>query len=152
MVEGIDRHLRNPVFLRGHSLPATVAASSSLPETVAGADVVMVAVPSRFYRAALRVAATAVPAGSVVVSLTKELERETLLRMTQVAASELHGHLRELIGVLSGPNIAREVIAGSQRRRWWASPTSAWRRGSGAAAPSESSSDRVGRSMRSWPA
>jgi glycerol-3-phosphate dehydrogenase (NAD(P)+) len=74
--------------------------------------VVMVAVPSRFYRTVLHEASSGIPAGAAVVSLTKGLERGTLLRMTQVAASELPVHPPELIGVLSGPNIAREVIAG----------------------------------------
>jgi glycerol-3-phosphate dehydrogenase (NAD(P)+) len=72
----------------------------------------MVAVPSRFCRSVLREAAVAIPRGAAVVSLTKGLESGTLQRMTQVAAAELHSHPPELIGVLSGPNIAREVMAG----------------------------------------
>ncbi len=111
VVESINRHRRNPLFLSGHPLPPGVAASSMLDETVAGAEVVMMAVPSRFYRVVLRRASPAIRPGAAVVSLTKGLEPGTLLRMTQVAASELPGHPRELIGVLSGPNIASEVMA-----------------------------------------
>jgi glycerol-3-phosphate dehydrogenase (NAD(P)+) len=112
VVEGINRRHRNPLFLAGHTLPPAVAANASLAETVAAADVVMVAVPSRFCRSVLHEAAAAIPPGAAVVSLTKGLESDTLLRMTQVAASELERHPRELIGVMSGPNIAREVMAG----------------------------------------
>jgi glycerol-3-phosphate dehydrogenase len=45
-------------------------------------------------------------------SLTKVLEEGTLLRMSEVAKSELVGHLPARIGMLSGPNIAREVVTG----------------------------------------
>jgi len=43
------------------------------------------------------------------VSLTKGLEKGTDLRMTEVINSELPGHP---VGVLTGPNLAREIMAG----------------------------------------
>jgi glycerol-3-phosphate dehydrogenase (NAD(P)+) len=112
VVEAVNREHRNPLFLAGHALPSLVSASGSLSECLAGADVVMLAVPSRFYRSVLREAAADIAADVALVSLTKGLEDCTLLRMTQVAASELPLHPPDRIGVLSGPNIAREVIEG----------------------------------------
>ena len=44
-----------------------------------------------------------------VVSLTKGLERDTLLRMTEVIKDVLPGHPA---AALTGPNIAREIMAG----------------------------------------
>jgi glycerol-3-phosphate dehydrogenase (NAD(P)+) len=44
-----------------------------------------------------------------VISLSKGLEQGTRLRMSQVAAEELPGHPA---GVLTGPNLAKEVLAG----------------------------------------
>jgi len=44
-----------------------------------------------------------------VVSLSKGLERDTLLRMTQVVREELPGHPA---AALSGPNLAREILMG----------------------------------------
>jgi glycerol-3-phosphate dehydrogenase (NAD(P)+) len=44
-----------------------------------------------------------------VVSLTKGLEQGTRLRMTQVVGEILPGHPA---GVLTGPNLAKEILAG----------------------------------------
>ena len=55
-----------------------------------------------------------------VVSLAKGVEQSTLLRMTEVMADVLPGHAPERIGVLTGPNLAREVAeraAGGVGRR-----------------------------------
>jgi len=46
------------------------------------------------------------------LSLTKGIEGGSLLRMTEVAGEVLRGHEPDLIGVLSGPNVAREIGAG----------------------------------------
>jgi glycerol-3-phosphate dehydrogenase (NAD(P)+) len=112
VIEAINRDHHNPLFLTGKTLPSLVTASASLSACVAGADVVMLALPSRFFRSVLRQAAADIAADVALVSLTKGLEDCTLLRMTQVAASELPGHPPDRIGVLSGPNIAREIIEG----------------------------------------
>jgi glycerol-3-phosphate dehydrogenase (NAD(P)+) len=47
-----------------------------------------------------------------VVSLAKGIEQSTLARMTEVAADVLADHDPGCIGVLTGPNLAREVAAG----------------------------------------
>jgi glycerol-3-phosphate dehydrogenase (NAD(P)+) len=46
------------------------------------------------------------------VSLTKGIEQGTHLRMTEIVVELLPGHPRERIGVLTGPNFAREVAEG----------------------------------------
>ena len=55
-----------------------------------------------------------------VVSLAKGLEQGTHLRMTEVITEELPGHPA---GVLTGPNLAKEILAGHAAARWWPSPT-----------------------------
>jgi glycerol-3-phosphate dehydrogenase (NAD(P)+) len=47
-----------------------------------------------------------------IISLAKGVEQDTLRRMTEVIAEVLPTHLPERIGVLTGPNLAREVAAG----------------------------------------
>jgi glycerol-3-phosphate dehydrogenase (NAD(P)+) len=69
-------------------------------------------VPSHGYRQVLAQAAAAVPAGAAILSLSKGIEQGTLKRMTEVTREELPDHDPAIIGVLSGPNLAREVIAG----------------------------------------
>jgi glycerol-3-phosphate dehydrogenase (NAD(P)+) len=50
--------------------------------------------------------------GAAIVSLAKGIEQGTLRRMTEVIAEELSDHDASRIGVLTGPNLAREVAAG----------------------------------------
>jgi glycerol-3-phosphate dehydrogenase (NAD(P)+) len=50
--------------------------------------------------------------GTIVVSAAKGLEIETTLRMTEVLKEELPPRFHSRLAVLSGPNLAREIIAG----------------------------------------
>ncbi len=103
-----DRH-ENPRYLPGAVLPDEVRATTEVGEAVAGATVVLMAVPSHGYREVLEAVAPFVGPGVPVVSLTKGLERETHLRMTELAARALPGRP---VGVLTGPNLATEVLEG----------------------------------------
>jgi glycerol-3-phosphate dehydrogenase (NAD(P)+) len=106
-----DTH-RNDDYLPGVDLPAELTATSSLGEACEGADVVVMAVPSHGFRAVLADAAATIPADVAVLSLSKGLEQGTVLRMTEVIADVLPEHRGDRIGVLTGPNLAREVAAG----------------------------------------
>ncbi len=110
VAEGINTNHENPVYLRGGALSPDLRASTDLQHVIAGADLVAMAVPSAYYRVVLRAASPLIPDHVPFLSLTKGIEDGSLKRMTQVA-SELLGNPGR-IGVLSGPNIAREVLAG----------------------------------------
>ncbi len=56
--------------------------------------------------------ATLVTDSMLVVSGSKGLEADTCKRMTEVIAEELPGKFKRNICVLSGPNLAREILAG----------------------------------------
>jgi glycerol-3-phosphate dehydrogenase (NAD(P)+) len=99
----------NADYLAGYELPDALRATSSLEEALAGADVVAVGVPSHGFRAILDEAAQWFPSGAPVVSLTKGVEQQTLKRMTEVIADVLPSNPR---GVLSGPNLAKEIMQG----------------------------------------
>jgi glycerol-3-phosphate dehydrogenase (NAD(P)+) len=105
------RH-ENPDYLRGIVLPDRVRATPDLAEACAGADVLVMAVPSHGFRAVLTEAAPAVGADVPVISLAKGVEQGTRARMTQVVADVLPRHPPDRIGVLTGPNLAREVAEG----------------------------------------
>jgi len=66
-------------------------------------------VPSNSFREVLKQLKPHLRPWVPVVSLTKGLEKGTDLRMTQVIESECPGHP---VGVLTGPNLAREIMAG----------------------------------------
>ena len=105
----IDTEHENATYLPGIALPENLRATGDLERACSGADVVVVAVPSHGFRAVLTDAATAITPDVAVVSLSKGVEQGTNLRMTQVVADVLPGHRRDRIGVLTGPNLAREV-------------------------------------------
>lgn len=99
----------NSRYLPGHRLPASLEATSSLADAVSDADIVVMGVPSHCMRSTVADLAPHVRPGVPVVSLAKGLEGGTHQRMTEVIAQELPGHP---VGVLTGPNLAREVLAG----------------------------------------
>jgi glycerol-3-phosphate dehydrogenase (NAD(P)+) len=109
LADGINIDRCNHDYLPEFELPAELVASASFEETVGTADVVVMGVPSHGMRATLRELAPHVRPWIPVVSLAKGLEERTHLRMTEVITQELPGHPT---GVLTGPNLAREILSG----------------------------------------
>jgi glycerol-3-phosphate dehydrogenase (NAD(P)+) len=97
----------NPVYLPGVPIPDAVHVSSSLGAALRDADIVVSAVPSHGVRLVMRAAAPDVRRDAVIVSATKGLEPDTMMRMSEVIAGELGGG-RPIV-VLSGPSFASEV-------------------------------------------
>ena len=112
LVEQIETTHENARYLPGIGLPEALHAAGDLAETCAGAGVVVVGVPSHGLRAVLDAAAPAIAPDTPIISLSKGVEQDTYLRMTQVIADVLTGHRPDRIGVLTGPNLAREVAEG----------------------------------------
>jgi len=112
VAESIEVRHENPQFHPGVSLPSTLRSATELGPVLEGADVVVVAVPTQFIRQTLDVVASQVTADTPFISLAKGIEIGTLLRPTQVIAESLGGWDHELVGVLSGPNLSREILAG----------------------------------------
>jgi len=99
----------NTRYLGDHALPESLRATADLAEAVAGADVLVVGVPSHGIRTVLQEAAAHLRPLVPVLSLAKGLEPGTRLRPTQVIGECLSGHP---VGLLAGPNLAREVLGG----------------------------------------
>jgi len=97
----------NPTYLPDLTFPPAVRPTVSLDDALAGATLVLLAVPSHGLRAVVRAAAPHVPARAVLVSATKGIETDTLARMSEVVSAETHG--RHPVVVLSGPSFAAEV-------------------------------------------
>jgi glycerol-3-phosphate dehydrogenase (NAD(P)+) len=109
LAEEITARHTNERYLAGFTLPALVEATSDLAEAVAGAQAVVMAVPSHGFRDVMLELAPYVEPSAILVSLTKGLEQSTLMRMSEVMAQVCPGHP---VGVLTGPNLAKEVMAG----------------------------------------
>lgn len=99
----------NRRYLPDYALHDRLAVTSSLAEALDGTDVVVMAVPSHGFRDVLKEAVPMVAPGTPVVSLSKGVEQGSLKRMTEVVADLLPGHPA---GVLTGPNLAKEIMAG----------------------------------------
>ncbi len=112
LADSINASGENPDYLPGFELDGDLRATSSLEEAVSGAELLVIAVPSHGFREVLHQAAGWIPGSVPLLSLSKGIEQPTLMRMTEVCADVLPEHDRARIGVLSGPNLAREIAAG----------------------------------------
>lgn len=108
-VAEINAERRNSRYLPGLNLPAALRASADLGEVVAQADVIVMGVPSHSFRAVLGEVARHIRPWVPVISLTKGLELSSGKRMTELVIECLPGHP---VGVLTGPNLAREILSG----------------------------------------
>ena len=112
LADRINADRANAEYLPGFVLPEGLVATSELGSALAGADIVVVGVPSHGYRAVLERARALIPPATPVLSLTKGIEVETGLRMSQVTLQVLEAHEPEAVGVMSGPNLAVEIMEG----------------------------------------
>lgn len=126
VVANIADEARNETYLPGFDLAPGLRATIDLPEAVAGAEVVIVAVPTQYLRSVAAELSGALDPAAPVISLVKGIEADTYLRPTQILAQALPSHPSDLIGVLSGPNLAREVMAGQPSATVVAMTDDAW--------------------------
>ena len=109
VADEINEHHTNERYLEGYTLHENLEATASLEDAVRQADVLVMGVPSHGFRETLEELKPFLRAWVPVVSLSKGLEQGTRLRMTQVIDEVLPGHP---YGVLTGPNLAKEILAG----------------------------------------
>jgi glycerol-3-phosphate dehydrogenase (NAD(P)+) len=104
----INEKRENTDYLPGVELPAAVDATHDPERTLAGAEFVVLAVPSQTLRENLVGWSDWIPSDAVLVSLMKGVELGTLKRMSEVI-SEVTGAGADRVGVVSGPNLAKEI-------------------------------------------
>ena len=108
-VEEINTRHSNERYLPGATLADRLRATNDIGEAVRDADVVVMGIPSQNFRPVLEEVKQHIRAWVPVISLTKGLELATGMRMTEIIQQVLPGHP---VGVLTGPNLAREIMAG----------------------------------------
>ncbi len=110
VVESIRGRRVNELFLPGCALHERVRAEGQIPDAVAGAEMVVMAVPSHVMRpVATDVARAAGERRPIVVSVSKGLDPESLDFMTDVLEEAFPG---SPVAALSGPSFAQEVFQG----------------------------------------
>ncbi|UFH51506.1 NAD(P)H-dependent glycerol-3-phosphate dehydrogenase [Pseudomonas sp. KNUC1026] len=103
--QAMRENRENPRYLKGIALHPAVEPTTDLAATLQCASLIFVALPSSALRAVLAPHAATL-AGRMLVSLTKGIEADTFMLMSEILA-EIAPEAR--LGVLSGPNLAREI-------------------------------------------
>ena len=108
-VEEMKRTRRNEKYLKGVELPETLRLTADREEAVKGADVVVLAPPSKYFTSIVSSFKGLITSEMLVVSITKGLCEKTNRRMTDLGA--------EILGTgplvaLAGPTHAEEVARG----------------------------------------
>ena len=112
--DSISTQRENALYLPGLKIPATVTPTNSYAEALENADIVVSVMPTAHCRGVVEQIAPHLNPRTLLVSASKGLEDQTLLRMTEVIASvvqERRGFVPP-VGALSGPSFAREVGRG----------------------------------------
>lgn len=106
-IEEIRTTLTNPRYLPGICFQPSLSWTADMKEAVEGAQTIVLAVPSKFYKPICEQLAPLIdPEKTLIVSLTKGVCPETHRRMSEVAEETLK---TKRVVVLSGPSHAEEV-------------------------------------------
>jgi glycerol-3-phosphate dehydrogenase (NAD(P)+) len=92
--------------------PHNLTITSSIESAIKGANAVLLVVPSQSMRQNLKIIRDYLKPNMLIISAAKGLERDTDKRMTEVIAEETDPAQHSRICVLSGPNLAKEVLEG----------------------------------------
>ncbi len=112
VVDEVNARHTNTSFLPGVTLPEGIRATSDPAEAVRGAELVILAPPSKHLRAVATLLAPSLPPEAVVAVASKGIEERSLSLMSEVLAEALPAVGDARVVFLSGPSFAREVAAG----------------------------------------
>jgi glycerol-3-phosphate dehydrogenase (NAD(P)+) len=107
--ETINTKRENTKYLPGYKLGSNIHATTSLERAVKNKDIIFICIPSKSFRAVTSKLKSLVDPNTVLVSCTKGMEANTNMLMSDVLFEESGS---SNIGVLSGPNLAREIMQG----------------------------------------
>ncbi|MDX2424317.1 MAG: NAD(P)H-dependent glycerol-3-phosphate dehydrogenase [Amphritea sp.] len=102
----INRSHVNSRYLPGCQLSENLNATADLQQALTDAKIIFVSIPSQAFREVIRQAKPFIRPDQIIVSTTKGIEANTFSLMSQILAAELP---KNPIGVISGPNLAKEI-------------------------------------------
>ncbi len=97
----------NAPYLPGYKLDQQLAITSNMSEALTDSDIVFFSVPSKGFRSVVQAAAEHISPGTVVISTAKGIESDNGFKLMSEALKEELKDVR--IGVISGPNLAKEI-------------------------------------------
>ena len=108
LVEEVNTKHENSQYLPGYTLNENVVGYADMQAAVEDSDVIFVAVPSAYFRTVVKDMLRWSKPDAILVSTTKGIEPGTFKLMSQVLRQEAPD---ARIGVMSGPNLAKEIAA-----------------------------------------
>lgn len=110
IARGVNRHRYNPRYLSDVRLPECIRCFTDFGEVLEGTEMVVIATPSHTVRQVASQLKPLLTGDEIVVTVSKGIEQETFMTMSQVLVEVLEGKIIEdHIGVLYGPSHAEEV-------------------------------------------
>ena len=106
LADAINETRENSRYMPGYRLHSDLVAMTNLQKAVAGSSLILVSIPSGAFRSVLQKVRPYVKADQLLVSTTKGLEAEGFTLMSEILAALFPDNS---IGVLSGPNLAKEI-------------------------------------------
>lgn len=107
--ERLSNDRENKEFLPGIAFPDNISCTYDMAECVKGSHLVVCASPSVATRNVAKQLSPHIPEGQLIVNISKGLEEQTLLRLSEVYKEEIP---QAKIAVMSGPSHAEEVSIG----------------------------------------
>ncbi|MEU6402475.1 NAD(P)H-dependent glycerol-3-phosphate dehydrogenase [Streptomyces sp. NPDC046985] len=111
IADAINTQHHNPGYFPDVELPAALTATTDPAAALDGADFLVLSIPAQTLRANLAVWAPHIGPDTVIVSLMKGIEQGSHLRASQIITEVAHVSAHR-VAVLSGPNLAREIMDG----------------------------------------
>lgn len=108
-MEEINQRRTNDAYLPGVEIPSGIEAFTSLGEALSAAETIVLAVPTKAIRETVREMTRTAGGPFLIVHVSKGIEPDTLLRISEMIQQEMPPELLKDIVVLSGPSHAEEV-------------------------------------------
>jgi glycerol-3-phosphate dehydrogenase (NAD(P)+) len=109
LVETMIATRENPIYLPSAQVPECVHVSNSAKDVLSDARIVVIAVPSHFFRSVVTQMMPLLGEDMYFVSAAKGIENGTLMRMSEVVVDVLKPAFVPKVAVMSGPTFAPEV-------------------------------------------
>lgn len=106
LAEDINTKRRNTRYLPDYEINANVHATTDVVEAVSGADIIFVAIPSKAFASVVDQVADKLRPDQIMISTAKGIQEEGFLLMSEILKTHTPS---QHVGVLSGPNLAKEI-------------------------------------------
>lgn len=108
LVEQVNQTHENAQYLPGYELSEKVVATEDMEMAVTSASIIFVAVPSTSFREVVNQIMMFASNEAILISTTKGIEAGTFQLMSQILTQAAPN---SKVGVLSGPNLAKEIAS-----------------------------------------